>query len=57
MELEGIVAKRIGSRHRSRSSPDWIESKHLATPAGPREAEADWGAVARSAGEGRLHGN
>jgi ATP-dependent DNA ligase len=41
MGLEGIVSKRIGSRDRSGSSPDWIKSKNPATPAVRWEAEED----------------
>jgi bifunctional non-homologous end joining protein LigD len=41
--LEGIVSKRLGSRYRSRRSPDWLKMKNPSAPAVKREAEEDWG--------------
>jgi bifunctional non-homologous end joining protein LigD len=38
MGLEGIVSKRLGSRYRSRRSPDWLKFKNPAAPAVGREA-------------------
>ena len=43
MGLEGIVSKRLGSRYRSRPSPDWLKFKNPEAPAVKREAEEDWG--------------
>ena len=43
MGLEGIVSKRLGSRYRSGSSPDWLKFKNPEAPAVRREAEEDWG--------------
>jgi bifunctional non-homologous end joining protein LigD len=43
MGLEGIVSKRLGSRYRSRHSPDWLKFKNPSAPAVKREAEEDWG--------------
>jgi bifunctional non-homologous end joining protein LigD len=40
---EGIVSKRLGSRHRSGPSPDWLKFKNPQAPAVRREAEEDWG--------------
>ena len=40
---EGIVSKRLGSRYRSRRSPDWLKFKNPQAPAVTREAEEDWG--------------
>jgi bifunctional non-homologous end joining protein LigD len=40
--LEGIVAKRKGSRYQSGRSPHWIKSKNPASPAAIREAMEDW---------------
>jgi ATP-dependent DNA ligase len=42
MGLEGIVSKRLGSRYRSRRSPDWLKFKNPDAPAVKREAEEDW---------------
>ena len=39
---EGIVSKRLGSRHRSGRSPDWLKFKNPEAPAVKREAEEDW---------------
>jgi ATP-dependent DNA ligase len=39
MGLEGIVSKRLGSRYRSGSSPDWLKFKNPEAPAVKREAE------------------
>jgi bifunctional non-homologous end joining protein LigD len=33
MGLERIVSKRLGSRYRSRRSPDWLKFKNPAAPA------------------------
>jgi ATP-dependent DNA ligase len=41
--LEGIVAKRLGSRYRSGRSPDCLKFKNPAARAVKREAEEDWG--------------
>jgi ATP-dependent DNA ligase len=41
--FEGIVSKRLGSRYRSRRSPDWLNIRNPAAPAVKREAEEDWG--------------
>jgi ATP-dependent DNA ligase len=43
MGLEGIVSKRLGSRHRSGRSKDWLKFKNPDAPAVKREAEEDWG--------------
>jgi hypothetical protein len=43
MGLEGIVSKRLGSRYRSRRSPDWLKFKNPEAPAVKREAEEEWG--------------
>jgi hypothetical protein len=43
MGLEGIVARRLGSRYRSGRSPDWLKFKNPEAPAVRREAEEDWG--------------
>jgi bifunctional non-homologous end joining protein LigD len=43
MGLEGIVAKRLGSRYRSGRSTDWLKFKNPQAPAVKREAEEDWG--------------
>ena len=43
MGAEGIVSKRLGSRYRSRRSPDWLKFKNPEAPAVTREAEEDWG--------------
>jgi bifunctional non-homologous end joining protein LigD len=43
MGLEGIVSKRLGSRYRSRRSPDWLKFKNPEAPAVRREEEEDWG--------------
>ena len=37
----GIVSKRLGSRYRSRRSPDWLKFKNPDAPAVKREGE-DW---------------
>jgi ATP-dependent DNA ligase len=49
MGLEGIVSKRIGSRHQPGNALDWIKSKNPATPAGRREAEEIGGGEQTSA--------
>jgi len=36
------VSKRLGSRYRSRRSPDWLKFKNPNAPAEEREAEEDW---------------
>ena len=41
--LEGIVSKRLGSRHRSGRSNDWLKIKNPNAPAVKREAEKDGG--------------
>jgi bifunctional non-homologous end joining protein LigD len=43
MGLEGIVSKRLGSRHVSGRTRDWLKFKNPAAPAVKREAEEDWG--------------
>jgi ATP-dependent DNA ligase len=43
MGLEGIVSKRLGSRHRSGRSKDWLKFKNPEAPAVKREAEEEWG--------------
>jgi bifunctional non-homologous end joining protein LigD len=39
---EGIVSKRLGSKHRGGRSADWIKVKNPAAAAVKREAEEDW---------------
>jgi bifunctional non-homologous end joining protein LigD len=46
--LEGIVSKRRDSPYSSGRSRHWIKSKNPSAPAVKREAEEDWGQVARS---------
>ena len=41
--LEGIASKRLGSRYRSGSSPDWLKLENPDAPAVKREAEEDLG--------------
>ena len=41
--LEGIAPKRLGSRYRSGSSPDWLKFKNPGALAVLRKAEEDWG--------------
>jgi ATP-dependent DNA ligase len=43
MGFEGIVSKRLGSRHRSGRSPDWLKFKNPDAPAVKREVEEDCG--------------
>ena len=42
MGLEGIVSKRLGSRYRSGSSPDWLKFTNPAAPAMKRQPGEDW---------------
>jgi hypothetical protein len=41
------VSKRKGSPYRSGRSPDWLKMKNPDAPAVKREAEEDWGPIAR----------
>jgi ATP-dependent DNA ligase len=45
--LEGIVSKLKDSAYRSGHSPDWLKMKNPACAAVKREAEEEWGHVAR----------
>jgi bifunctional non-homologous end joining protein LigD len=47
MGLEGIVSKRLGSRHISGRSRDWLKFKNPDAPAVKRELEEDWGNTRR----------
>ena len=44
------------SPYRSGRSPDWLKMKNLDAPAVKREAEEDWGRLARNAGTPRSDG-
>ena len=39
----GFLSERLGSRYRSRHSPDWLKFKNPQAPGVKREAEEEWG--------------